>query len=576
VSNIFASSRFSLQVALGTIKSEFLKPKGHRIRSGAKILRFNGWGKAFGMFLLAICILGVGDRACAATTYYIASTGSDTNNGTSTSTPWLHAPGMPNCKSVCASTNPQPGDSIIFRGGDTWHFGNSSASPYAGGMWAWAWSGSSGNNIYIGVNKSWYSGSAWARPILTADNLTSTSAVSSCAYQVGNDNTMVSFNDRTYVTMDNFELTGLCENSSSGPYGSNTYISDYQYELYENIYAHGWTHTAFNCAGGGLCFAMQVFDGSSNDPGSTIQYTVIDGSDSDPAGSAAIFNTLYDVHDSVVRYTANILGASCHTFHDNLVEYSYEPGDNVAHGNVYECDSDSAHSSSPTTFYNNLIRHAGNVQAMGVGFWPAPAVGTTDYYFNNVIYDINAGSNYFNVGQNSNFGNQGTLAVFSNVFENPANGAIVDCGSTYAHPLLAANNQYITNAASQYSVSGGCSGATTSTELLMAHATATADGYTTSENFAYSPTSASSPTVGSGTNEQSYCGALSGDSSASAACNSDTTYACTYNSTNHTVSCPSRTVSSKPSTGAWNIGAYQYRITGPQPPTNVRGVAVAQ
>ena len=32
-----------------------------------------------------------------ATTYYIAATGSDSNNGTSNTSPWLHAPGSYNC-----------------------------------------------------------------------------------------------------------------------------------------------------------------------------------------------------------------------------------------------------------------------------------------------------------------------------------------------------------------------------------------------------------------------------------------------------------------------------------------------
>src|SRR4029077_14620960 len=62
-------------------------------------------------------------------TYYIAANGSDSNNGTSKTTPWLHAPGMANCTGTCASTTPQPGDSFIFRGGDIWHMQNSTATP---------------------------------------------------------------------------------------------------------------------------------------------------------------------------------------------------------------------------------------------------------------------------------------------------------------------------------------------------------------------------------------------------------------------------------------------------------------
>jgi len=65
--------------------------------------------------------------------YFIAANGSDANSGTSESSPWLHAPGMPNCTANCAAHTPVAGEGFIFRGGDTWHFGNSSASPYTGG-----------------------------------------------------------------------------------------------------------------------------------------------------------------------------------------------------------------------------------------------------------------------------------------------------------------------------------------------------------------------------------------------------------------------------------------------------------
>src|SRR5581483_4845258 len=91
--------------------------------------------------LIALFITG----HLSATTYYVAASGSDSNNGTSTTTPWLHAPGMSTCTATCASTTIKPGDSIIFHGGDTWHFGNSSLTPFAGfknNAWSFSASGS--------------------------------------------------------------------------------------------------------------------------------------------------------------------------------------------------------------------------------------------------------------------------------------------------------------------------------------------------------------------------------------------------------------------------------------------------
>src|SRR6202521_3609120 len=115
--------------------------------------------------------------------FYISASGADTNSGTSEATPWLHSPGMKNCSNTCAGVTPAAGLGFIFRGGDTWHFGNPSASPYAGvvtncdfnhgesaGLCLASQHGSSGNPIYYGVDPAWFSGASWSRPILTADN----------------------------------------------------------------------------------------------------------------------------------------------------------------------------------------------------------------------------------------------------------------------------------------------------------------------------------------------------------------------------------------------------------------------
>ena len=97
------------------------------------------------------------------TCYYIAANGSDSNSGTTESSPWLHAPQMPNCSANCATVQNgtlQPGTGLIFRGGDTWHISNSSASPYVGGTWGFNSGGTLNNPIYIGVDQNWFSGSA--------------------------------------------------------------------------------------------------------------------------------------------------------------------------------------------------------------------------------------------------------------------------------------------------------------------------------------------------------------------------------------------------------------------------------
>ena len=88
--------------------------------------------RLFPQALIAI-ILGIFLSANAsATTYYVAANGSDSNNGTSKSTPWAHLPGM---ATWTGSQNPTAGDTFILRGCDTWNNANFPIK--------WSWSGSS-------------------------------------------------------------------------------------------------------------------------------------------------------------------------------------------------------------------------------------------------------------------------------------------------------------------------------------------------------------------------------------------------------------------------------------------------
>jgi hypothetical protein len=526
--------------------------------------------------LLMVTVAGVGN-AMAATTYYIAANGSDSNNGTSKTTPWLHAPGMPNCSSTCAAYKPAAGDSIIFRGGDTWHFGASS-SPATGGTWDWGaqgWSGTNANPIYIGVDQTWFSGGSWSRPILNGDNPTSTSPVGSCAHQIGSSNVLVSFASTSYIVFDNFEMTGMCQNSTGGPWGHDIHLEEAggSNNTYEHLYIHGWTALAFSCSGGGgHCFNLFAFVGSNLDGDLHLQ-DVVDGTDSNPGSLGVMYLGGYNISQCVFRYASQIITTRSHILRDTLFEHWYEPGDGNAHGNLYE---ESGSSGGTHAYYNNLFRHicsdSGSCPLGIVGIWPQPDTSTTDYFFNNVSYDNDTGGNYFDIGQNGS--SQGPITLFNNTFELPSSSgnAILQCNASSTHPFTAANNHYVLEGGSAYS--SPCTGGTFVTELRMNHATATSSGYTASQSFAYSPTSTSSPTVGAGTNETgNFCGALSAAagsdstlSDAAIACQSDTRYSCTYNSSDHTVSCPGRTIVARPGSGAWDIAAYQHDGQGPPPP----------
>lgn len=533
--------------------------------------------------------------------FFIAANGSDSNSGASESSPWLHAPGMANCAAICASTTIAGGKGFIFRGGDTWHFGNSGALPFAGvvnncdfnasksaGLCLASKHGSSGNPIYYGVDPGWFSGSSWTHPILTSDNPLTPKpgafrdSVASCTYQVGKDNTLVSLESSSWIVLDGLELTGLCSKTLNGA-GGDVYVVENggANNTYEHLYIHGWTHIPFACSGGtGYCFNLRAFQGSQN-AGDLHLQNVIDGSDSDPGGLGAVFGGAYHYSGNVFRYTAQIVVNNMHLWHDNLFEHWFAPGDGNAHGNVYE---ESGEVAGTNAFYNNVMRHLCTDSGTGTTcngdplIWPEPSVGTTDYLFNNVVYDVNPNLEYLNIGQNGNVGNQGPLTIFNNLFQVNSGGAgtIWGCSASgFAFPFTAANNHYITDASTPYSST--CSGqGKFVTELVMSNATAAADGYTTAQTFAYSPTSGSAPTVGTGTNEQSLCAALSsaGLSDATAACQSDTHYACNFSSSAHTVSCPSRVAVAQPISAAWDRGPYRMNsaVSIPEPPSNLTAV----
>src|SRR5437879_6293650 len=74
------------------------------------------------LLTLSLALLLTAATAAQAATYFIDDAGgSDSINGTSTSTPWKRAPGMQGCTATCAATTPQPGDRFILKGGVTWH-----------------------------------------------------------------------------------------------------------------------------------------------------------------------------------------------------------------------------------------------------------------------------------------------------------------------------------------------------------------------------------------------------------------------------------------------------------------------
>ena len=500
--------------------------------------------------LLLVSLFGLNAQAA---TYYIAANGSDANGGTSKTTPWLHAPGMTGCSGNCAAKTPQPGDQFIFRGGDAWHF--SGRGTPVGLDWTWQWSGASANPIYIGVDKTWFAGGSWARPILTGDNPISKTPVASCA--AGSDagnGVYVWLNGVSYVTFDNFEFTGYCW-SGSPSFGDGLWSTTGSNCTFSNNYIHGWTHTSFSGGTGDGVTALVASSQATGDVGNQYIFNVLDGSDSDETSFGFLTFGGYDVHNNVVRHTAQaIVTNNTKYFYGNLFEYINNSSKAGVHSNAFELNG----SNTDLYWYNNVFRH----NNVAVNIWLHP--GGNGYIYNNVVYDIaNSGTNYI-----AFCGAGGTMYLYNNTFQNNAGNPYLigntntsQCPSGASAPWIATNNHFITDTGSGFgAIFATVSSVSGSNDVYQTNAVAGGQGYAAANNYA--PTSAGDATLGAGSNLTGSCGTIF-----SALC-SDTTLAVSYDAVNHVAVAPGRTANARPAGGAWDAGAYQFNGAPPPPPSS--------
>jgi hypothetical protein len=506
--------------------------------------------------------------------FFVASNGSDSNDGLSEASghPWLHAPGMPNCSGVCASTTITAGEGIIVRGNDVWHVGNSALTPYTGGIWNFNTTGNSTNLIYIGVDPTWFSGASFGRPVLNGDNpVTAGGIVASCAFPAGTNFWFFGFLGSEYTVLDNFEFTGLCWNDTPNNSNQHAYLKHFggnsqktSFHVFSNLYFHGWTHTAFtpstcgNSTPSGVCNNVQAMLGNTQlEQGTLITHTIIDGADSDPLSMNGIDADGYDVEYSVMR---NLGGTqildNCHIAHDNLFEHINNDQSNSTHSDMWFCIGEYP---SNNFFYNNLVRFIGTdfSQPLSAIFWfNENTTGLTDYVYNNVGHDVNCAANCNNF-ENPAFAT--TTLIFNNTWESKNNVAVWANGNSSSWAITDANNHYITNNGSTCSavyakvttVNGGvtsCAG-----DVFQTISVANAQGYVAGNDYA--PTLSSNATVGTGVNETSQVANFGPAFAAS------TTNGCSY--TTGTITCPAVTSHVRQTTGGvWDQGAYFFQTSG--------------
>lgn len=531
-----------------------------------------------------------------ATTYYIAANGADSNNGTSKTSPWLHAPGMPNCSNVCSSTIPQAGDKFIFRGGDSWHTSNSSATVYIGTTsncggnsascsWVWSWSGTSANCnypattsscIYIGVDQTWFSGTSWVRPKMDLDNPTWANSthqdsahpgfVTACSYNDAGFDALVITG--SYVLVDYFELVGKCWTSLPGGFTQDVQIfAGGVGDSFTHLYVHNWTE-AYNPQPNG---SGQPMDKAPiiGVPGTgvvhAISYSVFDGSDSTCTGSGNCTggpvtpNVTYFDHN-VVRWMANVLSTppSQVGVHDNLFEYLYESYDASHHGDVDFMYGNNLAPGSSTSFYNNIVRHTNIGQTVNL----TKASGTSSVFvFNNVFFDNANAVNCMIFS--SNDATAGSYYVTNNTFDGPCNvGTFGNAQPSLANGIIyLQNNHFIGYPGTPWSNGNGApvTFQDKGNEVYQSEATANSQGYLPSNN--YQTASPGGATYHAGANLNSSCSIYSSDVGLCSGSTGGVTDAAGSGSPPALRIFPSALRSTN-----WDAGAYQYQ---PQAPINL-------
>jgi hypothetical protein len=330
--------------------------------------------------------------------------------------------------------------------------------------------------------------------------------------------------------------------------------------------------------------------GGSNGGLQNIVSIVIDGSDSVPGVAGwGTFPSFYHFKDSMLRYVTQGVGQWCHDIHDNIFEHFYNPSQ-PTHGNVLECNDDSPGNAvnqpqnTPNVVYNNIVRHDDSGFSTGnPRFWFCPE-SVPEYWFNNIQYDMATGiqQNWDYAGP-SGYGCTNTGGQF--MFNNTIVGGLQPCYvSTVNHggQYLTVLNEHLINTSFDTGTTA-CTGKASVTNVAMSNATALSQGYIVSGGTGGTgytcnddsttpciPTSGSNSTVGAGGNHQAYCTSLASYSTETAistdaanACKYGTTDGCAYNATTHTMSCPAQTAIARPSSGAWDAGAYQFSAATP-------------
>ena len=330
-----------------------------------------------------LCLIG-GLFASAnlfAATYYIDyASGNDGNSGTSKSSPWKRCPGM---SGFSGSYSHTAGDRFIFKGGVTW---GSDAFPMKIGA-----AGTSSARDYYGVDKSYFSGASWSRPIFNRGGVPT--------------HTLITANN--YVTIDNFDITGFYWDASTGGFGTCMILAGkYAGVTISNCYFHNWNHAAYSS---GCKDDLQVILGSTSGPGpeGLIDNCVFDGSPNGTKSGMAVYSMATIKRSTAQNMTNGFLPFACNgslevsdcevgkinwsfdpTVHPNSIEAVSDGIFNIHHNRIHDstavCIFVGTGSGNVANIYNNVIW---NSSPIPIQFDGRTGSNNTAFVYNNTVID---------------------------------------------------------------------------------------------------------------------------------------------------------------------------------------------
>jgi hypothetical protein len=391
-----------------------------------------------------------------------------------------------------------------------------------------------------------------------------------------------------YITLDNIEFTGLLTSGgntsrmvAAGGGGGGDVI--------EHCYFHGWNHSATGDADN----SFVVTSGGTN---GVIHDNVIDGADTLAAtavsgnpcsspdgicqGMMTAVNGASQVYNNVIKNVTSGIVTSEDIMHDNWIGPVWL-GFQGGHRNGVQVAGNE--NLSYILAYNNVLTQVQN-GGMG-GFWleqGSTNAGVTAYVFNNLLFPgTGTGAG---LGEGMQFCQEGSSCGPFYAFNNTMESQFALSGSMTSSSVANLYNNHCIGQTACPNNEGSwtvhettnlvqCSG--TGTRCVDANSSPHFDQYTDSQTYADSPVASTNSTVGAGTNEQSLCTTIAGlNAAAGTACQNSNGYACSYNTSNHTVSCPIKTLVARPASTGWDIGAYQYNAGDPppNPPTALTAV----